>query len=123
MNDDIDMKGFHTHSVWECCCLSDGEMKVLEKKIDLVLQRIKNKNATGFKKKEYPKNPVKASLFGPLPVPTCHGQSAHFGSTLGCPKLSDELGRGPIQLVEGLKENKFCRILNVGTRFFNDKSN
>ena len=123
LNDDVNMAGFRVHSIWECCCLSDKDVKLLQRKISDVVRKIKNNKSTDFAGHEYPKGMILTAKRskGDLPIPTCHGQSAHFGAGLGCPKISDEIGRDPKSLVEGLQKNKFCRLVQIGDRFYADQ--
>lgn len=121
MNDTIDMAEFGKHSTWECCCLSDLDMFILALKMHYIDSLMDNGSPWAMNPHEtYPKTPADTfwrCFRGKPPYPTCFGQAAEFGAGLGCPALSSAAGRDGIVLINALKNNKYCRLKDVGANF------
>lgn len=104
LDDDIDMKGYSGQK-FECCCLTDEEMKKLRDKIKQVQDKIAKKDNTDLNGRTYsPWNTAD-------PNPICSGSAAGFASGMGCPSIQPTDGTSPAELLGVLKRNKFCKGL------------
>jgi RHS repeat-associated protein len=104
LDDDVDMKGYNGQK-FECCCLTDEEMKKLQDKIKQVQDKIAKNDNTDLNSRTYsPWNTAD-------PNPTCSGSAAGFAGGMGCPNIQPTDGTSPAELLGVLKGNKFCKGL------------